>query len=109
MEVFQVPFFSDVDIVLTALGPNKRASSLELFRGFASGKWRFFTMPPAHFVSDSLEGLSDEQVLALRAATRLDASPYRYVILGYGTQSVVKPSLIPILHDMVARQAELTE
>jgi hypothetical protein len=105
MEVFQVPFFNDVDMVLSAIDKTKRAASLEFFRGMAAGKWKYFTIPPAKFSGGSLEGLGDDQILSLRNACRLEASPCRYVILSYGTQSTIKPTLITRLHDLVAQDA----
>jgi hypothetical protein len=105
MEVFQVPFFNDVDLVLAAIDTTKRAASIEFFRGLAAGKWRYFTIPPAKFSDGSLDGLGDDQILSLRNAARLEASPSRYVILSYGTQSTIKPTLIARLHDLVAHEA----
>jgi hypothetical protein len=102
MDVFRVPFFSDVECVLQALGPNPRARALAFLAGVASGRWRHFTMPPAKFTDGSVIGLSDDQILSLRNAKPYDALPARFLFLSCGAPGAVSQALVPLVGKLVA-------
>ena len=97
MDVFEVPFFNDVDIVFPTIDKNKRSASLEFFRAISHQKLHFYTCPIAAFVSDSMEGIAADQAEALKSADPLDCSECKFLVLGYGTQNVMKSGLAKML------------
>lgn len=97
MEAFKVPFFNDVDIVFPAIQNNKRAASLELFRGLIRGDWHFYTAPPGEYVSDKLTGIPEDQQESLKNAKKWHSCEVTYMVLGYGNQNAMKPAVVSLM------------
>ncbi|KAH0792979.1 guanine nucleotide-binding protein-like 3 [Histomonas meleagridis] len=93
MAVFNVPFFSDADIVLTSLDTNKRNSALKLLTGLSQATYHFYTMPQSKYTSDLTDDIDETQRNAFRFSIPYDMSPQPYIFLGYGTQNRIKVSV----------------
>jgi hypothetical protein len=111
MDVFHVTFFNDYDRVLLALNQDRRTAAVEFLQGMIAGRWHYFAMPPAKFTSGSLDGLTDEQVLALRNSRTYDTCKSRFVFLSYGTPNGISPVLVPLIENLIisSKPAEETD
>ncbi|OHS95244.1 hypothetical protein TRFO_02225 [Tritrichomonas foetus] len=106
MEIFKVTFFSDVSFVLSSIDYNKRTAALEFLRGLVLRKYPYYTLPPAFFVSDTFEGVKDSQKEMFKYSPVNDAFPEPFIILGYGTQNSLKPSILQICQNTLKEKKE---
>lgn len=99
MDVYQVTFFSDPDLLLATFpGKNKRQSSLYFLDMLRDGVVKFYTAPPAKSLKKSK--LSEAQELVLRCSPKYELLTEPYLMLSRSSTNEMKPNLLRLFHKM---------
>ena len=96
MDVFKVPFFSDVNLILLTIVKSRKIAAYELLTGLAQQKYPYYTLPLATFIKNNLDGIEETQKEMFRFSHPNDTFLDPFIILSYGTLNTLKPSVVQI-------------
>lgn len=94
MDVFKVPFFTDVNLILQTIDASKKIAAYKLLAGLAQQKYPYYTLPLASFVKNNLDNIEETQKETLKISKLNDTFIDPFIILSYGTLNSLKSSVV---------------
>lgn len=97
MDAFNITFFSDPDRLLMTIHRLPPIAARSFFSGLSSGKYPFYTIPPATSISTVL---TEDEKNQFKASKVYDAFETPFIMIGYGTENTMKYSVTHVLQQI---------